>query len=86
MSDFDASTFGACRDCGEQFIPGHLDVFGRCEDCQAKYEERQGVRRNLIERFKDILEEWDLPRDGYGVLAEKLVDEAMSMEGIDDDR
>ena len=82
MSDFDASSFGACRECDEQFMPGHLDVFGRCERCAAKHEKRQKLRKELVERFKDILEEWDMPRDSYGVLAEKLVDEVLEREGI----
>jgi hypothetical protein len=77
MDNFDTSVFRACRDCGEGFLPGQLDIFGRCEACEAKQKERQTVWKKLVERFKDILEEWDLPRDGYGVLAERLVGEVI---------
>lgn len=80
MSNFDF--FCACRDCDGQFIRDHLDVFGRCEECAEKYEKKQGLRKIVVERFKDILEEWDLPRNGYSDLAEKLVDEVLRIEDI----
>lgn len=79
---FEPEYFDSCRDCDEKSTPRHLDIFGRCEECAEKYEKKQDLRKVLAERFKDILEEWDLPRDGYGVLAEKLVDEVLRMEEI----